>query len=79
MPLILSRKRGETLVIDGPCLIRFLECRTSGNRVTVEITANQSVNVRRGELLDNQPTEPLRGRPLRTPRGKWRYPKRSDE
>ncbi len=46
--LVLSRKAGQELVIDGN--IRITVNRVSGNRVTLGITAPKSVRVVRGEL-----------------------------
>lgn len=70
MPLILSRKRGETLVIDGPCTVRFLESHRG--RITVEVTAAPEVRILRGELADQPNGHDL---PKKIG-GKWRYPRR---
>ncbi len=47
--LVLSRKAGQELVIDGQ--IRITINRISGNRVTLGISAPNDVRVVRGELL----------------------------
>jgi carbon storage regulator len=46
--LVLSRKTGQELVIDGR--IRVIVQRISGNRVTLGISAPDDVSIRRGEL-----------------------------
>ena len=46
--LVLSRKAGQELVIDGQ--IRITINRISGNRVTLGITAPDKVRIMRGEL-----------------------------
>ena len=47
--LVLSRKIGEKLVIDGN--ISVVVQKISGNRVTLGIEAPESVRIVRGELL----------------------------
>lgn len=74
MPLILSRRRGETLVIDGPCTLRFLESRAG--RMTVEIVAAPEVTILRGELA-NKIDPPGHDLPKKIG-GKWRYHRRSE-
>lgn len=74
MPLILSRRRGETIVVDGPCTLRFLEFRAG--RITVEVVADPDVRIVRGELL---PQAIDAARPLRKVGGKWRYQPRGEE
>lgn len=76
MPLILTRRRGETLHVSGPCVFRFLEFRAG--RITVEIIADHEVKIVRGELLP-EPTAIDLSRPVRKVNGKWRYAPRSDE
>lgn len=46
--LVLSRKSGQELVIDGR--IRIVIRRISGSRVTLSVDAPHEVHVRRGEL-----------------------------
>lgn len=46
--LVLSRKRGQELVIGDD--IRIVINRVSGNRVTIGIQAPQAVSIVRGEL-----------------------------
>lgn len=50
--LVLSRKAGEKLIIDGN--ITVVVVRIQGNRVTLGFTAPSDVKIMRGEL--NQPT-----------------------
>lgn len=47
--LILTRKRGEKLVISGPCTIQVV--RVQGDRVRLGVIADKEVRVLRGELL----------------------------
>ena len=49
--LVLSRKVGETLVIDGNITVKVV--RIQGNRITLGIEAPSDVKILRGEL--NQP------------------------
>lgn len=46
--LVLSRKAGEKLVIDGNITIRVV--RIQGNRITLGIEAPSDVKILRGEL-----------------------------
>jgi carbon storage regulator len=46
--LILSRREGETVVIDEKITIRFLE--VDGKSIRLSIEAPREVNIRRGEL-----------------------------
>lgn len=46
--LVLSRKLGEELVIDGPCRIRVVDVR--GDRVRLGFTADESVRIDRAEV-----------------------------
>lgn len=48
--LVLSRKAGEKIVVDGNITIEVLKVK--GNRLTLGITAPASVKVLRGELND---------------------------
>ncbi len=52
--LVLSRKAGEKLVIDGNITVEVV--RVKGNRVTIGIVAPQDVKILRDEL--NQQPEP---------------------
>ena len=74
MPLILSRRRGETLIISGPATVRVLEC--AGGRATIEITAAPEVSILRGELA-NKIDPPGHDLPKKIG-GKWRYHRRSE-
>jgi carbon storage regulator len=51
--LVLSRKVGEKLVIDGNVIVEVVKIQ--GNRITLGIQAPASVKVLRGELLHPQP------------------------
>lgn len=62
--LVLSRKVGETLVIDGN--VRLTVVRVSGNRVAIGIEAPDDVRILRGELNpfgDDSPAGPPVGSP----------------
>lgn len=48
--LVLTRKEGETIVIDGGIEITISEIQ--GSRVRVAIKAPKSVGITRGELVD---------------------------
>ena len=52
--LVLSRKSGETIVIDGDIEVTVLEVR--GNHVKLGVTAPPAVAIRRAELLLKGPT-----------------------
>jgi carbon storage regulator len=55
--LVLSRKVGETLVIDGNITVKVV--RIQGNRITLGIEAPSEVKVLRGELSQAKaPTQP---------------------
>lgn len=47
--LVLTRKRGEAIEIDGRIEVRVLSVQ--GNRVRLGVVAPESVSVRRGELV----------------------------
>lgn len=47
--LVLSRKKTQRIVIDGPCVIEVV--RTELNRVKLGITADPSVSIQREEIL----------------------------
>lgn len=47
--LVLTRKRGELIKIDGNILVTVISVQ--GNRVRLGIEAPDSVSVRRGELV----------------------------
>ena len=51
--LVLSRKVGEKLVIDGNIVVEVV--RIQGNRITLGIVAPADVKVLRGELTPKQP------------------------
>lgn len=51
--LVLSRKVGEKLVIDGNVTVEVI--RVHGNRVAIGITAPADVRVLRGELKPHTP------------------------
>lgn len=52
--LVLSRKVGETLVIDGNITVKVV--RIQGNRVTLGIEAPSDVKILRGELNQTKAT-----------------------
>ncbi len=53
--LVLTRKRGELIQIDGNILVTVISVQ--GNRVRLGIEAPDSVSVRRGELVFDLETE----------------------
>lgn len=55
--LVLSRKVGEEIIIDGD--VRIIVNRISGNRVSLAIEAPNNVRVMRGELQPETTTVPL--------------------
>lgn len=48
--LAMTRKEGQTLIVDGPAVIHFGEAW--GNSVKVAVEADPSVRIWRGELYD---------------------------
>jgi len=48
--LVLTRKAGEKIVIDGGIVLEVIQSR--GNRVRIGITAPPEVSVLRGEIVD---------------------------
>jgi carbon storage regulator len=48
--LVLSRKRGEQVVIDGPCVVSLVEIR--GDKVRLGFDADRSVKIDRREVRD---------------------------
>jgi carbon storage regulator CsrA len=56
--LVLTRAPGESIEIDGPCVIKFLEVR--GNRVRVGVEADLQVNIKRSGAKSGPK---LRGKP----------------
>lgn len=58
--LVLSRKPGESIVIDGRITVTIN--RVSGNRVTVGIDAPSDVHILRGELNVETHEQPTEGR-----------------
>ena len=55
MPLVLSRKETQTIVVDGPVTIRVV--RITGNRVKLLCEADPDVSILRGELERKEPTD----------------------
>jgi len=47
--LVLSRKKNESIVVDGPAVIRVLSVR--GDKVRIGVTADESVAVDRAEVV----------------------------
>jgi carbon storage regulator len=56
--LVLSRKRKQTLVIDGKITIEILQ--VNGNIIKLGITAPRDIRVLRGELHANEAGKPAR-------------------
>jgi carbon storage regulator CsrA len=52
--LVLSRKVGEKLVIDGNITVEVVKIQ--GNRISLGITAPSNVKILRGELTEQQAT-----------------------
>lgn len=50
--LVLSRKPGEKIYVDGPCVIELLE--TKGSRSRIGITAEPSVVIEREEVRERR-------------------------
>lgn len=50
--LVLSRKVGEKLVIDGNITVEVV--RIQGNRITLGLVAPEDIKILRGELIQNQ-------------------------
>jgi carbon storage regulator len=48
--LVLSRKEGQSILIDGTTIVRVLEIR--GNKVRLGIEAPEHVDIARTELFD---------------------------
>lgn len=65
--LVLSRKEGESIVIDGG--IRVFITKIKGNQVRIGIEAPAEVSVRRSEITRNAPASSRSPgvKPLRTP------------
>ena len=55
MPLILSRKAGQTVVSDGPTELRVV--RIDGNRVLLAFDGHPDTLILRGELERKEPTD----------------------
>jgi carbon storage regulator CsrA len=50
--LVLTRRAGDKIVVDGPCVIEFNRIKGSkGGSVSVGITADRSVKILRSELV----------------------------
>jgi len=50
MMLVLSRKQGEGIVVDGPCVITVVQI--FDNRVQIGLEADRSVGILRTEIAD---------------------------
>lgn len=48
MPLSITRKEAEEIVVNGPCRIRVQQIRA--NRVTLSIAADREVTILRAEV-----------------------------
>lgn len=66
--LVLSRKVGEKIVIDGGITITIT--KVSGNRVAIGVSAPEDVRVVRGELKELPSGEVDRAAPLKVRREK---------
>ncbi|MGE3954949.1 MAG: carbon storage regulator [Parachlamydiales bacterium] len=59
--LVLTRKRGEKIVIDGRIEITVI--KVNGNSISLGIEAPEEINICRGELMDRKertkPTQDL--------------------
>ncbi len=51
--LVLSRKVGEKLVIDGNITVEVVKIQ--GNRITLGLVAPANIKILRGELTEKQP------------------------
>ena len=47
--LVLSRMVGESIIVDGPCVITLVEMRRSNVKIGIE--ADRSVNIVRKEIV----------------------------
>ena len=56
--LVLTRKRGESVEIDGPA--RIVVDRLGGGRVRLRILADRGVTVLRGEIVERRAAEKAR-------------------
>ena len=56
--LVLTRKRGESVEIDGPA--RIVVDRIDGGRVRLRILADRGVTVLRGEIVERRAAEKAR-------------------
>jgi carbon storage regulator len=77
--LVLSRKIGESVVIDGRVIVTIQEMR--GGRVRLSFQAPADVPVLREELVGQPPSasewvEPVIAREQRKPFSGWRWPDR---
>ncbi len=61
--LILNRRRGEAIVVDGGIRIVVLECDRQGTRIGIEAPA--ATNIQREELLERVAEENQRARARR--------------
>ena len=62
MPLILSRKAGQTVVSDGPTELRVV--RIDGNRVLLAFDGHPDTLILRGELERKEPTDARKTDPV---------------
>ena len=56
--LCLSRRPGEQIVIDGPCVITLVELRRGAARIGIE--ADVGVKILRAELVESSTQEEVR-------------------
>ncbi len=57
MPLVLTRKIGESIVVDGPCTITLTEILGVGRRVRLFLEAPQTTRIHRAETLTPEEKE----------------------
>ena len=56
MALVLSRKVGQSIVVDGPCTIKVAHLK--GGRVTLALEAESTTRILRGELASDATEDP---------------------
>lgn len=56
--LVLSRKRDEDIVVNGPCILRVVA--VNGDRARIGVIADLSTSVMRGEVIERDERHGLR-------------------
>lgn len=59
--LVLARKAGETVIVDGPCVIKVLELKQG--LVKIGIEADSQVSIIRGEIKGTHKDKPKKRKP----------------